>query len=238
VNSFCGTLAADINALKGAQHELSDYGTTLGENATESAAAVNQISVNIDSIREKAESQSAGVVESSSAVQEIARNIESLNQLIAGQAASVAQSSASIEQMIGNIRAIDVSVGKMAGMFRSLSEAADEGEESGMTRASVGKIIERAESLRVANAAIAKIASQTNLLAMNAAIEAAHAGSAGLGFSVVADEIRTLAETSARETKNIKNELAQVNAAVSDVVSASDASSSSFGARHRAYIGF
>lgn len=229
VNAFCGTLAGDMTALKDAQSRLSGFGSELGQNAAESAAAVQQISANIETIQDKMENQSASVVESSSAVQQIAKNIESLNKLIGSQAASVTESSASIEQMVGNLNSINGSIDKMAGMFKTLSDATSEGNRNQeMTRQSIDNIITRSDALQAANMVIAKIASQTNLLAMNAAIEAAHAGSAGLGFSVVADEIRNLAETSTKETRNIKNELVQVRAAVSEVVTASNASGESF----------
>ena len=229
VNAFCNSLSASVTDLKAAQARLNGLGDELRKSADDSAGAVVQISAHVGRVREKTQFQSASVVESSSAVEEIAKNIESLEDLIANQAASVTEASASIEEMVGNIASITASIDKMAEQFGSLLAAAEEGKTTqAASRARIGQISDRSEALLEANKVISTIASQTNLLAMNAAIEAAHAGDAGRGFSVVADEIRRLAETSAGQSKTIRNELTQVQKAIEEVVVASSESEKSF----------
>jgi len=149
--------------------------------------------------------------------------LEQLNEHVEEQAASVNTSSAATEEMIANIQSVTDTLSRNTQSVRELQEASIAGHASlNEVVADIQGIARESESLLEINAVMQNVASQTNLLSMNASIEAAHAGEAGRGFSVVADEIRKLAESSSRQSKTIKGVLKSIKESIDKITKSTD----------------
>jgi methyl-accepting chemotaxis protein len=229
-NTFVEKLRGIVGGIREAQGRLASMSAELQANARGSAESVERIAAGVASAKDKAAGQSEVVIESASAIEEIAKNIEALDGMVSGQSACVSEASAAIEEMASNIASVFQSMERMASQFADVSTSVEEGKVARDAAASlVAGILARSESLQEANATIASIASRTNLLAMNAAIEAAHAGEAGRGFSVVADEIRKLAENAATQSRAIRQDIGEVRGTIDGMVASTDRLGQAFG---------
>ena len=133
-------------------------------------------------------------------------NVEKLNESSTSTAANLEETAASLEEMTSNLRSSTQNVEKMASIASSVTSRAKNGEKlANQTVSSMEEINIKISSINEAISVIDQIAFQTNILSLNAAVEAATAGEAGKGFAVVAGEVRNLANRSAQAANEIKN---------------------------------
>jgi len=216
-NRLIDTLRGLLGRVRAEAERTASTSEELNRFIEKCSASSAEISESAGRVNAEAERQANAVGSATHAIGEILSSIENVKGSVSTQASFIEETSSAINQMSANIASVTTSSREARSLSDSLVTLARDGEEK------VGRTIEAIEGIEKASrlvteivAVISRIAGQTNLLAMNASIEAAHAGSFGQGFSVVADEVKKLAEESSQSAIQIESEMEAMTRSVSD----------------------
>ena len=228
-NGVISSLNELVTQLQGETGVLSETGTELSSKMGNHIGVLTTAASNVTEIAQNISDQTLQVEKITSGMESVENEIQNLDSKISEQSRAISQSSSAIEQISANIRSVDKNVEQILEEYNALvKEATDGQKQQASVTSQIDSIAQQSEHLMTANAAISSIAKQTNLLAMNAAIEAAHAGEAGKGFAVVAGEIRSLAETSSKQSDSISSLLQNITDSIGGIVNSSNKSSQMF----------
>ena len=228
-NSFLGGLREVVLHIRETTTEAADVKEKLSLVSEESAASGAEISANLDSMHSQIETLNLQIEKSSTSVSDINSIIGNFDELVTTQVTAITQTSSAIEEMMGLIENMNTIMNSRKDSLETLLKSSEDGgARIKQTNDNISRINNQMDYLSEVSALINQIASQTNLLSMNAAIEAAHAGESGKGFAVVADEIRKLAEQAAENATTIETTLKDIEQQTSIATESSEESSKAF----------
>ncbi len=225
INNLQDTVKS-VNSLSVHNQELSG---DLSKNVEQAISVITEINNGISSISDDTEHLTHNIVASKSALEQILDNNKNLADQINNQASSVEQTSASVEEMSASIKSVaKITEEKRKAADKLVSLTMKGGEKVNTTTGIINQISRSIDDMLNLITVINNVASQTDLLSMNAAIEAAQAGDAGKGFAVVADEIGKLAESTSENALSISQTLKSVVEKIKEALTAGKESGKAF----------
>lgn len=230
VNTFLISLRKIVGNIKAASAETQVIKENLRRNAEDSSIAVRQITGNVEEISQRIAGLDERITESSATVEQIEGNISELNRQIENQGSAVEESTASVNEMVASLKSVAyITLAKREATVNLVDTTRRGGEKVAHMKQVVGDIHGSVGQITEMVSLINDIASQTDLLSMNAAIEAAHAGDAGRGFAVVAEEIRKLSESTGENAKAINDVLLSIGGQAREASLGSQEADKAFG---------
>lgn len=214
-----GEMIASIKGVAENAAEMSQAATNASSSVAEMAASIEEVAVNAGGLSSAAEDTASSIVQTLASIRQVTENTEALS-------SSAEQTSSSITEMSATVKAVEQKAQESARLAEKVARSASQQGMAAAREAMTGmenirstvettaevinRLGKRSQEIGQILKVIDEVTDQTSLLALNAAILAAQAGEHGKGFSVVAEEIRELAERTAASTKEIANVIAAV----------------------------